>query len=183
MTDGSDSRNGPQPTAAPARAMGYRPNIIRAARKSPTWAGEYGRFHVSGAARAGEFDHRGRYRRPALTRTDGLCGASAPRRSCSARYSSGWTCAWPCDSGAGPCFAWAEALRRWLARALFPAVVSNACRGGLDGARTRAAAPRGCLFRGEVDIEGGLFAALALKDHLEEIKLPLREPGPRFSWR
>jgi cyclopropane-fatty-acyl-phospholipid synthase len=30
-------------------------------------------------------------------------------------------------------------------------------------------------FRGEVDIEGDLFAALALKDHLQEIKLPLGE--------
>jgi cyclopropane-fatty-acyl-phospholipid synthase len=30
-------------------------------------------------------------------------------------------------------------------------------------------------FRGEVDIEGDLFAALALKDHLEEIKLSLAE--------
>jgi cyclopropane-fatty-acyl-phospholipid synthase len=33
-------------------------------------------------------------------------------------------------------------------------------------------------FRGEVDIEGDLFAALGLKDHLEEIKL---SPGERLS--
>jgi cyclopropane-fatty-acyl-phospholipid synthase len=35
-------------------------------------------------------------------------------------------------------------------------------------------------FRGEVDIEGDLFAALALKDHLEEIKLPLGERWAAF---
>ena len=35
-------------------------------------------------------------------------------------------------------------------------------------------------FRGEVDIEGDLFAALALKDHLEEIKLPLGERWTAF---
>jgi cyclopropane-fatty-acyl-phospholipid synthase len=33
-------------------------------------------------------------------------------------------------------------------------------------------------FRGDVDIEGDLFAALCLKDHLEEMKL---SPGERFS--
>jgi cyclopropane-fatty-acyl-phospholipid synthase len=33
-------------------------------------------------------------------------------------------------------------------------------------------------FRGEVDIEGDLFAALALKDHLQEIKL---SPGERWT--
>jgi cyclopropane-fatty-acyl-phospholipid synthase len=35
-------------------------------------------------------------------------------------------------------------------------------------------------FRGEVDIEGDLFAALALKDHLEEITLPLGERWAAF---
>jgi cyclopropane-fatty-acyl-phospholipid synthase len=35
-------------------------------------------------------------------------------------------------------------------------------------------------FRGEVDIEGDLFAALALKDHLEEVKLPLGERWGAF---
>jgi cyclopropane-fatty-acyl-phospholipid synthase len=35
-------------------------------------------------------------------------------------------------------------------------------------------------FRGEVDIEGDLFAALALKDHLEEMRLPLRERWSAF---
>jgi len=35
-------------------------------------------------------------------------------------------------------------------------------------------------FRGEIDIEGDLFAALALKDHLEEITLPLGERWAAF---
>jgi cyclopropane-fatty-acyl-phospholipid synthase len=35
-------------------------------------------------------------------------------------------------------------------------------------------------FRGEVDIEGDLFEALALRDHLEEIKLPLAERWAAF---
>jgi len=35
-------------------------------------------------------------------------------------------------------------------------------------------------FRGDVDIEGDLFAALALKDHLEEIKLSLGERWTAF---
>jgi cyclopropane-fatty-acyl-phospholipid synthase len=33
-------------------------------------------------------------------------------------------------------------------------------------------------FRGEVDIEGDLFAALALKDHLEEMRL---SPAERWG--
>jgi cyclopropane-fatty-acyl-phospholipid synthase len=35
-------------------------------------------------------------------------------------------------------------------------------------------------FRGEVDIEGDLFAALALKDHLQKIKLPVGERWAAF---
>ncbi len=35
-------------------------------------------------------------------------------------------------------------------------------------------------FGGEIDIEGDLFAALALRDHLEEIRLPLRERWAAF---
>ncbi len=35
-------------------------------------------------------------------------------------------------------------------------------------------------FRGEIDIEGDLFAAMALKDHLEEITLPLGERWVAF---
>jgi cyclopropane-fatty-acyl-phospholipid synthase len=35
-------------------------------------------------------------------------------------------------------------------------------------------------FRGDIDIEGDLFAALALKDHLEEIKLPLGQRWAAF---
>src|SRR5271167_2819960 len=44
---------------------------------------------------------------------------------------------------------------------------------GRDPLRLAAA-----YFRGEVDIEGDLFAALALRDHLEEIRLP---PGERWD--
>jgi cyclopropane-fatty-acyl-phospholipid synthase len=46
---------------------------------------------------------------------------------------------------------------------------------GRDPLRLAAA-----YFRGEVDIEGDLFAALALKDHLEELKLPLGERWTAF---
>ena len=125
-------------------------------------------------------DHRGRYRRPALTRTDGLCGASArggvARQDIQAvghvrGHATLERAHVRVGGGVAPLAGAEPSFLLWFRT---PAAVVSMV---LGNAPLRLA---DAYFRGEVDIEGDLFAALALKDHLKEIKLPLGERWTAF---